>query len=246
MVFCRFEVHQTKCLRFSGGIWVTEGSSPQAIGGAATPAAFLHYRLSLFLFICRRGGGTRPVHISTFTQHILHIPFHSVEIKISQICYLLCDLSTASPVPLQIPSDSNMTQLNVRRKRSSASAATKDTVLPSNILTTSHLSALRDLVSEKKISGLHNINHTTSLNSLHHDAIKKHYLWREVDLDRVLFAHMSCCLCHSGFRWIQCKIISRPNIVFKKATIGFLFSTSNKLIYSQIDFKLSKLSVRRA
>lgn len=88
------------------------------------------------------------------------------------MCYLHNDLSTMWPVPLQISSDSNVTEMNVHGKRSLASAASEDFVLPSKILTTSHLSALRDLVSDKKISGLCNINYTTSLNSFQHDAIK--------------------------------------------------------------------------
>lgn len=49
-----------------------------AIRRAATPAAFLHYRLSMFLCTCLR---RRPVHISTFKQHILHFQNQKITIK---------------------------------------------------------------------------------------------------------------------------------------------------------------------
>lgn len=64
---------------------------------------------------------------------------------------LLCDVSTA--LPMQIQYDTNLTENNVRRRRSLASADSADSVVPLNILTASHLSDLRDLVSDKKITG---------------------------------------------------------------------------------------------
>lgn len=72
------------------------------------------------------------------------------------------NVSTALPMPPQIPRDTNMTENSVRRRRrSSSSADTEDSVLPPNILTASHLSSLRDLVSDKKITGCAILPHPT-------------------------------------------------------------------------------------
>lgn len=68
---------------------------------------------------------------------------------------LFSDVSTVLSVPLQIPHNSNMTENKVRRRRrrSSSSADAEYSVLPPKILTASHLSSLRDLVSTKKTTG---------------------------------------------------------------------------------------------
>ncbi|GAA6234191.1 uncharacterized protein LOC117760570 [Lates japonicus] len=60
--------------------------------------------------------------------------------------------SFTTVLPMQIQYDTNLTENNVHRRRSSASADSADSVVPPNILTASHLSALRDLVSDKKIT----------------------------------------------------------------------------------------------
>lgn len=63
-------------------------------------------------------------------------------------------MSTVLLMPMQTPLDFNMTENNViRRRRSSSSADTGDSGLPAKILTASHLSTLRYLVSDKKITG---------------------------------------------------------------------------------------------
>ncbi|CAB1446222.1 unnamed protein product [Pleuronectes platessa] len=59
------------------------------------------------------------------------------------------------PVSLQIQYDTNMTENYVHRRRRSSSSGSDDaehSELPRNLLTTSHLSTLRDLLSDKKIS----------------------------------------------------------------------------------------------
>lgn len=67
--------------------------------------------------------------------------------------------STALPMQLQIQYNSNITVYNDRERgilgNGSASITTEDIrlKLPSKILTASHLSSLRDLVSNKKITG---------------------------------------------------------------------------------------------
>ncbi|KAE8294091.1 hypothetical protein D5F01_LYC07038 [Larimichthys crocea] len=61
--------------------------------------------------------------------------------------------TTVLLMPMQTPLDFNMTENNViRRRRSSSSADTGDSGLPAKILTASHLSTLRYLVSDKKIT----------------------------------------------------------------------------------------------
>ncbi|KAI9517324.1 hypothetical protein NQZ68_004541 [Dissostichus eleginoides] len=55
-------------------------------------------------------------------------------------------------VPMLTPNDTDMTENNVRRRRSSSSADTEDSALPLKFLTATHLSALRHLMSDKKIT----------------------------------------------------------------------------------------------
>lgn len=88
--------------------------------------------------------------ISTYTNS------HFICIKTERshlIVLSVSDVPTVLPMQLQMPQDTNMTEVNVRRRRSSSSADIEDSVLPPKILTASHLSSLRDLVSDKKITG---------------------------------------------------------------------------------------------
>lgn len=80
--------------------------------------------------------------------------------------YLVGNVSTDLSVPLQTPRDTNMIENNVsRRRRSSSSNDTDDSALPPKFLTAAHLSSLRDLVSDKKITGGEILSHLISLNS---------------------------------------------------------------------------------
>ncbi|XP_034092313.1 uncharacterized protein LOC117559732 isoform X3 [Gymnodraco acuticeps] len=55
-------------------------------------------------------------------------------------------------IPMLTPNDTDMTENNVRRRRSSSSADTEDSALPLKFLTATHLSALRHLISDEKIT----------------------------------------------------------------------------------------------